>query len=126
VIDPTVGGATDLNADGKNDYFLTFSVPLADVITQLNARGITGIDQNSAIAYVIATATQANSLNQDLNGVGSSYDPSATWSTLGILSDPITLAGVSAVPEANASILSALVAALAIGHRVVSRKRSRS
>jgi len=26
-IDPSVGTATDLNADGKNDYFLTFSVP---------------------------------------------------------------------------------------------------
>ena len=61
-IDPTVGTATDLNGDGKNDYFLTFTVPFADVVAQLNAKGIT-VDQNSTFSYVIATATQANSLN---------------------------------------------------------------
>src|SRR2546430_15466617 len=31
-IDPTVGTATDINGDGKNDYILTFSVPFADLI----------------------------------------------------------------------------------------------
>src|SRR5205085_8423582 len=69
-IDPTVGGATDINGDGKNDYFLTFTVPFADVVAQLNAKGITAINQNSTFSYVVATATQANSLNEDLNGVG--------------------------------------------------------
>jgi hypothetical protein len=112
-IDPTVGSATDLNGDGKNDYFLTFSVPLADVIAQLNARGITGIDQNSVFSYVIATATQANSLNQDLNGVGGSYDGNATWSTLGVLSDPLTGGGIP-VPEPSAAFVAAMVAAIAI------------
>lgn len=127
-IDPTVGAATDLNADGKNDYFLTFSVAFADVVTQLNAKGITGIDQNSAISYVIATATQANSLNQDLNGVGASYDPNATWSSLGVVSDPITLGAVP-VPETNATFCSLLIAVTAIAHhtvRVHKRRRSRN
>jgi hypothetical protein len=114
-IDPTVGTATDLNGDGKNDYFLTFSVPFADVVAQLNAKGITGIHQNSTFSYVVATATQANSLNQDLNGVGGSYDGNATWSTLGVISDPLTAGGIP-VPEPSAAMASALVIAAAIAH----------
>jgi hypothetical protein len=125
-IDPTVGAATDINGDGKNDYFLTFSVPLADVIAQLNAAGITGINQNSTFSYVIATATQANSLNQDLNGVGGSYDGNATWSTLGVISDPLTVGGIP-VPEQGAALAGALVIAAAIAHCSFWRKaRSRS
>src|SRR5207237_3286520 len=98
-------------------YFLTFSVPLADVIAQLNAKGITGINQNSTFSYVVATATQANSLNQDLNGVGGSYDGNATWSTLGVISDPLTAGGDIVVPESNSATGSELVQAAAIAPR---------
>jgi hypothetical protein len=117
-IDPTVGTATDIDGGGQNDHFLSFSVPFNDVVTQLAARGVTGIDENSTFSYVMATATQANSLNQDLNGVGKNYDGSATWSTLGALADPLTASGL-AVPEVNPGVAVALVAALAIatGHR---------
>lgn len=116
--DPSVGGATDINADGSNDYFLSFSVSFNDVATQLAALGITGFDQNSTISYVIATATQANSLNQDLNGVGGSYDGNLPWSTLGVLSNPISPAGIIPVPEPNAALYSLIVVALAAAHRI--------
>src|SRR5205814_10009896 len=111
-IDPTVGTATDINGDGKNDYFLTFTVPFADVVAQLNAKGIT-VNQNSTFSYVVATATQANSLNQDLNGVGGNYDGNATWGSLGALSDPITAGGIP-VPEPTTAFFSAIIVALAI------------
>jgi hypothetical protein len=124
-IDPTVGTATDLNGDGKNDYFLTFTVPFADIVAQLSAKGITGIDQNSTFSYVISTATQANSLNQDLNGVGGGYDGNATWSTLGVLTDPMTAGGVP-VPEPSAALTSALIAAGAIVHSHFLHCRRRS
>jgi hypothetical protein len=90
-------------------------VPFADVIAQLNAKGITGINQNSTFSYVVATATQANSLNQDLNGVGGSYDGNATWSTLGVISDPITAGGIP-VPEPSAALISAIVVGFAMVH----------
>jgi len=117
MIDPTVGTATDLNNDGKNDYFLTFSVPFADVVAQLAAKGIT-VNQNSTFSYVVATATQANSLNQDLNGVSGTFDPNATWSTLGTITDPNTVAGlVAPVPEPNTACFSAIMVALAVALR---------
>ena len=123
-IDPTVGTATDINGDGKNDYFLTFTVPFADVVTQLNAQGIS-VNQNSTFSYVVATATQANSLNQDLNGVGGSYDPNATWSTLGVISDPITAGGIP-IPEPSTALASAILAAVAVVHRNFRRKSRKS
>ncbi len=43
-------------------------------MAQLGARGITGFDQNSTLSYVISTDTEANSLNQDFNGVPKNYD----------------------------------------------------
>jgi hypothetical protein len=96
--DPSVGTATDLDGGGQNDYFLGFAVPFSDVVAQLAAAGIT-FDQNSTLTYVIATATQANSLNQDLNGVAGSVNSSLTWSQLGVLSNPMTAGGLAAVPE---------------------------
>lgn len=126
-IDPTVGTATDLNADGKNDYFLTFSVPLADVITALNGRGITGITQNSIFSYVAATATQANSLNQDLNGVGKNYDNNATWGALGAVSDSFSAEGTFVpVPEPNSAVVVAVLVVLAIGQSVWSWQNPRA
>jgi len=102
--DPSVGTATDLDGGGQNDYFLSFSISFFDVVTQLSGAGINGFNQNSPISLVLATSTQGNSLNQDLNGVGRTFDPAATWSTLGILSDLTTSTGVP-VPEPASSLL---------------------
>jgi hypothetical protein len=122
--DPTVGTATDLDGGGQNDHFLSFSVAFSDVVTQLTARGITGFDQNTPLAYVIATATQANSLNQDLNGVGNTYDGNATWSTLGVLSDGMTPAG-TLVPEASSVLCGIAPLLLALAHDYFRRKKHR-
>lgn len=104
VNDPTVGSATDIDGGGQNDYFLTFSVPFSDVVTQLAALGVAGVNENTVLSYVVATATQANSLNQDLNGVGKTYDPSATWQSLGVLSNPMSANGIAAVPEVSPAL----------------------
>lgn len=97
--DPSVGTATDLDGGGQTDYFLGFTVPFNDLVTQLASLGITGVDDTTILSYVVATSTQGNSLNQDLNGVGKNYDPNATWASLGALADPTT--ALAAVPEAN-------------------------
>jgi hypothetical protein len=123
-IDPTVGTATDIDGGGQTDHFLSFSVPFNDVVTQLAVRGISGINENSTFSYVMATATQANSLNQDLNGVPKTYDGAATWSTLGALADPLSASGVAVVPEVNPGMAGAALAVLAIATQYRRRVRA--
>jgi len=124
-IDPTLGTATDIDGGGQTDQFLTFSVPFNDVVTQLNNRGVTGVNQNSTFSYVIATATQANSLNQDINGVGKTFDASATWSSLGVVSNDLSASGFP-VPEAETGLSVASALLVIIGfefHRRRARKK---
>jgi hypothetical protein len=52
------------------------------------------IDQRSPLRYVVATSTQANSLNEDLNGIPRNFVASLTWQQLGGLS-----ASAAPVPE---------------------------
>src|SRR6185437_9981222 len=76
----------------------------------------------TTLTYVVATATQANSLNQDLNGVGPNYDPSQTWSQLGVLSNPMTAGGLAAVPEINPGLWVGLLLLAAIAQRGLSNR----
>ena len=123
--DPSVGSATDLDGGGQNDYFLGFAIPFSDIVAQLAAAGIT-FDQNSSLTYVVATATQANSLNQDLNGVSGSVNSSLTWSQLGVLSNPMTAAGMAAVPEINpAPWIGLLLVAVGLQQRLSQRTRTK-
>ena len=81
---------------GDTDQFLSFSVPFSDVVTQLSLRGIT-IDEKSPLTYIMATATQDNSLNQDLNGVNGSINSGLTWKDLGVETELLTSTGT--IPE---------------------------
>jgi hypothetical protein len=120
--DPTAT-SFDIDGGGGTDYFLSFSIPFSDIVAQLAAKGITGIDQNSTFSYVIATSTQGNALNQDLNGVGASYNTSSTWATLGVLSDPTQ--PVAAVPEVNPALAVVLLLMAAVGHHIWRQRRAR-
>ncbi|MCX7824073.1 MAG: PEP-CTERM sorting domain-containing protein [Verrucomicrobiae bacterium] len=89
-IDPPVTD-TDLDDDGYTDWFVTFSLPFTNLV--LSVRALTGVDINeqSRVAYVVATSTQDNAFNQDLNGIPKTYNANATWQSLGALSDPIVI-----------------------------------
>jgi hypothetical protein len=91
-------GATnfDLNRDGKADQFLTFYVPFTNIV-----RGITGFTTNNPMQLVAATATQPNSLNEDLNGVSGGINSSLTWSQLGGISLSYSPDGVAPIPESS-------------------------
>lgn len=119
--------ATSFDLDANTpDYFLSYSIPFADIVAQLSAKGITGFDENSPMTYVVATATQANSLNQDLNGVAGGVNSSLTWAQLGVQSNLMTPAGIAVVPEVNPAlgILGLVVAVCA--HQHFRRRRSTS
>lgn len=93
------GTSTDMDGAGQADYFLSFVVPFADVVAMAHTKGLAGFDEHSTLSYVAATATQANSLNQDLNGVAGGVNSSDSWASMGAISAPITAAGPLPVPE---------------------------
>jgi hypothetical protein len=72
-------------------------------VSFLSSNGIS-INQNSAINYVMATSTQNNSLNMDLNGVNGGTSSTLTFAQLGATADPFSPAGV-AIPEPATALL---------------------
>jgi hypothetical protein len=89
----------DLNADAKTDQFLSFVIPFADIVAALAAEGISGFTRDSAMTLVAATATQDNSLNEDLNGVLGGINSSTTWQQLGALTQTYSPNGTAPIPE---------------------------
>lgn len=119
------GDTTDIDsASGRNpasgvDYYLSFSLPFDFIINYAadpsTLGGIVNIDSSTVISYVASTATQVNSLNQDLlgaNGIGS-----GTWAELGVVSDPITFGGSTPVPEPSTTLFTLIGSAFLLGRR---------
>jgi hypothetical protein len=120
-LDPTAI-SLDLDADGNNDYFLSYLVPFENVVSALALVGIPNIDENSIFRFVAATSTQPNSLNQDLNGPAKKYDGSQTWEQLGAASDEFAADG-TVVPEPSTAFFLLLGGALAAVARSASAAR---
>jgi hypothetical protein len=95
VLDPTAT-SFDLDGDGDTDHFLTFVVSFADVVSQL---GIPGFGPDTPVGFVAGSSTQANALNQDLNGPDGGTDSVLTWAQLGAISSP------RPVPEPGTAVL---------------------
>ncbi|QQL45016.1 hypothetical protein [Sulfuriroseicoccus oceanibius] len=114
------GAPLDLDGQSKGavDYYLSFAIDFATLVSTLGDLGIT-VDQNTALRYVVGTSEQGNSFNQDLGGVGAGYDGSLPWSDIGATSDPITADGTapSAVPEPAGTMMAALGGALLMMRR---------
>ncbi|MEO7676790.1 MAG: PEP-CTERM sorting domain-containing protein, partial [Verrucomicrobiota bacterium] len=108
-IDPT-SMSYDVDNGGNTDQFLSFVIPFADLVSMFSSNGIAGVNENSIFSYVAATATQENSLNQDINGVNGGVNSTMTWQQLGALTQPTTATGLT-VPEPSTVALAILGAA---------------
>jgi len=106
----TDGGTSNDLTPGKKDddpdYYVSVLVPFEDVVEFLGGKNIT-INESSPLRYVSATATQNNSLNQDLGGVQGGVNSTTTWTELGGFS-PIMTATGTAIPEPKTEWLGAL------------------
>jgi hypothetical protein len=105
-IDPSV---TNINIDGGSgggadhtDHFLSFALPFSELVSATANFLPGGITENSLLRFVAATSTQQNSLNQDINGLPRIYDGSQSWSSLGVLSEPVPATTTLSIPEPSA------------------------
>jgi hypothetical protein len=114
----TDGGTTnDLTTatTGDPDYYLSFTVPFADVAAFL---GLNASDADQRpLRYVVATSTQHNSLNQDLGAVNGGIGSASTWEQLGGFTPTMNASGIVLVPEPSAALLFACGVTLAATRR---------
>ena len=90
---------TDINGDASTDALLSFRVPFAGASGTATLQGAfqglatMSITAATLLRFVIATSTQANSLNQDLGGINGGVNSTTTFAALGALSPaaPTTL-----------------------------------
>jgi hypothetical protein len=114
IIDPAAS-SFDIDNDGHTDFFISFSVPFADVVNETaRLTGIT-IDKNSPLRYVVVTSQQDNSFNQDLGGVQGGVGSTSTWTQLGAISAVLAPVTTTAAPDPGPALtlvtgLAALVA----------------
>lgn len=112
--------ATSFNLDGgtsksgdQNDYFVSFVVPFSKLVGAVEDLGLGPFDDSMPMRYVVATANQKNSLNQDLNGIDGGVGSDQTWTSLGGFSSPYLpkgtpFTGNQTVPEPGVSLLAVL------------------
>jgi len=107
----------DLDDDGDTDWFVSFSLPFADVVSEMSRLAGISITESTSLRFVIATSTQQNSLNEDLNGIPKNYNGNLTWEQLGGMSEYVKM-----VPEPGTGRLTVL-GALALGGAARIRRR---
>src|SRR5207249_2160704 len=73
-------------------------LPFSDLVSALQTLGISGINTNSFFRYIIGTATQPNSINQDINGLSGGINVTTNYNDLGIFTPPITPGGATNFP----------------------------
>lgn len=116
----TDGGTTSDSTpttNGDTDYYVSFLVPFANVVSFLNSRNpAISINENTSLRYVLATSTNPNSLNQDLGGVNGGVNSTSTWAALGGFSSTVSITG-QVIPECSASLLAFVGAMVGFGFR---------
>jgi hypothetical protein len=102
------GGTTNditTGTSGDIDYYVSFTLDFDRIVSFLNTQSIS-INDSTPMRYVVATATQGQSLNQDLGQLPKDYDGIQTWEQLGGFSPTMTPTG-AVVPEPTTMLLGA-------------------
>jgi uncharacterized repeat protein (TIGR02543 family)/LPXTG-motif cell wall-anchored protein len=77
---------TVAGASGNSDWFISFKVPVDDINLAMQMVGKPyRITSSTALRYIIGTAAQDNSFNQDIGGLqGFNSKSTTTWNDLGV------------------------------------------
>ncbi len=85
---------SDIGTNNGEDYFVSFKLPFIALQKNLEKLGIT-LTKSTAMQYLVFTATQDNSINGDLSGLGKksagSWD--LTFSESGVITSPLSADG---------------------------------
>ncbi len=130
-LDPTLTNS-DLDGGGKTDYFLSFSIPFSAVVIEAQRLAGLMITDQTALRFVLATATNQNSFNQDIGGLNGGLSSTQTYTQLGAISVALTPSAPpppppppppAPVPEPAAMLLtgSGLVAAALLAKRSLAK-----
>jgi hypothetical protein len=95
----------DLNGDGTNDFFLSFSIPFPDIVSEASRLAGVTVDRNSPLRFIIVTSQQDNAFNQDLGGVQGGVSSASTWTQLGAVTTAMAPTATN-VPEPAALLTS--------------------
>lgn len=103
------GTSTNIDPnDANTDWYISFMLPFNALVTYLGSQNPSiSINENSPLRYIVATSTQANSLNQDLGAIPKSFDGALSWSQLGGFSSFMTGSG-QVIPEPSSSLFAML------------------
>ncbi|MFO8027804.1 MAG: PEP-CTERM sorting domain-containing protein [Opitutales bacterium] len=116
----TDGGTTnDIGGEGLVDYYLSFAVPFLKITNFLETSGIVGTTTGTSLRYVLGTATQSHSLNQDIGGIDgndATVDLDTSWEELGAITVESTTSG-GPVPEPSAVLFVVTAAGVALLRR---------
>lgn len=89
-LDPTLTNS-DLDGGGDADYFISFSIPFSIVVSEAQRLASLLIDDQTALRFVLATATNQNAFNQDIGGVNGGLNSTLTYTQLGAASTALQM-----------------------------------
>ncbi|HYE00847.1 MAG TPA: DUF4347 domain-containing protein, partial [Alphaproteobacteria bacterium] len=95
---------SDLDGDGNTDSFVSFSLPFADVVSEMSRIANISINQNTVMQYVALTLTQTNSINGDIGGINGGSSSSTTFASLGAFSAPLSASNLFPTISATNSV----------------------
>lgn len=96
-----------INATTNTDYFLSFKIGISDINTALRMMNKPSVTGSTGMRFMIGTASQDNSFNQDVAGtMGLNSKSSTTWSDLGVFTpttsvDTISGSGIQTLYQVN-------------------------
>ena len=95
------GAVTDVDADTKVDYFLTYAISWSTLAAQMQT--LAGVTPNSdSLRFFVATARQDNQINQDIYGLKGDFTTAQrqmTWTQLGLITNSYSLDDIVTTPE---------------------------
>lgn len=108
-VDTAIDGGTtnDVGLNGLTDYYVSFALPFVEIANFLATQGITDVTVDTPFRYVLGTATQSNSFNQDIGGIDGNdgtIDLNSSWEDLGGFTPTSTTSG-GPVPEPSSFLM---------------------